>query len=170
MKITLGLLSCCLIAFAGSLARPAQSHETKSAKPEDLTCEISIPSEVKVVDGWVKADLVVKNVSDKPVRISTLVSGSRHVGKGSYRETFSPDWWKSDRPRSEEFFEKIAVLYPHDTFTFPIAIHYEYHVEFFRGVPLTIEAGYSTGKEFAGQYGVWQGDIHAKPVTVTVIE
>ena len=43
-------------------------------------------------------------------------------------------------------------------------------VEFFRGLPLTISSGYSTGKEFAKQYNTWEGSIEAKPVSVTIVE
>lgn len=147
-----------------------RSTADEVANAQDLTCEIAVPPEVHIIDGWIDASLIVRNVSAKPIRICTLVSGRRGVGKGSYTEIFSPDWWKSDRPRPANFAESLVTLYPDETFIFPIKIHYEYSVEFFRGLPLTISSGYRTGKEFAKQYDTWEGSIEAKPVSVTVVE
>jgi len=68
------------------------------------------------------------------------------------------------------FVEKIVTLNPKDTFTFEIKINYADNVEFWRGHPLTISSGYSTGEEFAKKYDTWSGAIEAKTVTVNVVE
>ena len=68
------------------------------------------------------------------------------------------------------FVENIVTLNPKDTFTFQIKINYADGVKFWRGQPLTISSGYSTGEKFAKKYGTWSGAIKAKPVTVNVIE
>jgi hypothetical protein len=148
----------------------AKSNANQTGETEKLICEISVLPKVNVVAGWIDASLIIKNVSEEPVRISSLYSGARHIWKGNYQESFSPDWWKTNRPKPERFAEKIVTLSPNETFTIPFKIHYEYNAEFFRGRPLTISSRYSISPTFAEQYGTWAGSIDAKPVTVNVIE
>ena len=169
MKALSRTLFCCLLLLL-FVSHNSQSQEPERAKAQDLISEISIPSQVHVVDGRIEGQLILKNVTDRPLRICTLVSGSRHIWSGNYSQTFSPDWWNSNRPKPEKFFAGIVVLYPNDTFTLPIKIPYEYNAEFFRGLPLTVSAGYSVGKDFAKQYDTWEGSTNAEPVTVTVLE
>lgn len=146
---------------------------SKSKQVEDiekLTCEISIPTKVRVLKGWINAKLIIKNVSNEPIKVCALYSGAPQIWRGHYEETFRPDFWRSDRPRPTKFVEKIMSLAPDEEFIIPLRINYENHLEFFRGHPLTITAGYSIGNEFAEQYRTWTGRIQAKPVTIDVIE
>lgn len=161
---------CLLVLLGNSTSLPAavKLKVREAGGVQELACEVSTPSEVRVVDGWIEASLVIRNVSEKPIRICTLSSGSRHIWKGNYKQVFNPGWWKSNRPKPESFADQIVTLNPDDTFTFPIKIHYD--AEFFRGQPLTISSGYSTDEGFAKQYDTWSGSIEAKPVTVRVVD
>jgi len=158
------------VKFTASAIAPSNLYGGKAEGAQELACEISIPSEVYVNDGWIEGNFVVRNVSEHPVRICTFCSSSRSVWKGNYQEIFHPDWWKSDPPSPEMFVENILTLNPNDTFTFPFKVNYAYSAKFWRGRPLTISSGYSTGKEFAKKYDTWSGKIEAKPVTVNVVE
>ncbi|HKC86097.1 MAG TPA: hypothetical protein VKG02_09000 [Blastocatellia bacterium] len=170
MKMLFVISIWCFCLFTASAVAPVGRYDAKAENGQELACEISVPSEAHVNNGWIDASLIVRNVSGNPVRICTLCSGSRHVWKGNYKETFRPDWWKSDSPSPEMFVEKIVTLNPKDTFTFEIKINYADNVEFWRGHPLTISSGYSTGEEFAKKYDTWSGAIEAKTVTVNVVE
>ncbi|HMO79992.1 MAG TPA: hypothetical protein PKD24_04305 [Pyrinomonadaceae bacterium] len=159
-----------LITYSPMFVTSAKSNANQTSETEKLICEISLPSKVNVVGGWINGSLIIKNVSEESIRISALYSGSRHVWKGNYKENFSPDWWKTNMPEPEKFAEKIVTLSSNETFTIPFKIHYEYNAEFFRGQPLTISSGYRISQKFAEQYDTWTGSIEAKPVTVDAIE
>ena len=158
-----------VLLFLLACAGRAQAPPTEMAVKPELTCEISIPVQAPLVNGCVNGGLVIKNVSEQAIKICILVAGFRTVGKGSYSEVLCPDCWKSDSPRAEDFTKSMIVLNPKDTFTIPISIDYYSRIEYFGGRPLTISSGYSIRKQFAEEYGTWEGSIRAKPVTVTVL-
>ena len=161
----LGLLSWSAVSVTS-----VEPNDSRTDEPQKLVCEISVAPEVKVIDGGIDAKLIIKNVSAEHVRISGLYSSSRHIWKGNYQENFSPDWWRSNKPKPEKFIEKILTLSPNQTLTIPFRIEYEHSAEFFRGQRLTISSRYSISKQFAELYGTWAGSIEAKPVTIDVVE
>ena len=160
-----------LLFHAGHIS-PSVTSSYSQKKPADrdqeLSCELSLPAEVRSVDGYFDASLVITNISDHRVRICTLTQGWRFVGKTDYREILRPDAWKSDRPRPEEFPKHIVTIEPGKSISIPLKI--TYYDEFLRGHPLTISVGYESQLEFARRYGTWSGSINSKPVTVKVIE
>src|SRR6266849_4859649 len=95
------LLLSSLLFHAGHASSSAQNKPDERDK--ELSCEFSLPSEVRAVDGYIDASLVITNISDHLVRICTLIGGWRSVGRTDYTEVLCPDFWKSDGPRPEEF-------------------------------------------------------------------
>jgi hypothetical protein len=158
----LTLVSCfCLVALS------AHSPAGQDQKAQDLACEISVSSDVRAVNKFFDARMIVRNISQKPIRVSTLSPGSRHVWEGNYQLIHNPDMWATNRPKPEIFAAKILTLYPGDTFSYPIEIGYE--EKFFLERSLTISAGYTIPEDFALQYNTWSGYVKAEPVTVNVI-
>ena len=165
------LLFSSLLFHAGHIS-PSVTSSYAQKKPADtdreLSGELSLPAEVRSVNGHFDASLVITNISDHLVRICTLTQGWRSVGKTDYREILRPDFWKSDRPRPEEFPKHIVTIEPGKSISIPLKI--TYYDEFLRGHPLTISVGYESQPEFGKRYGTWSGSINSKPVTVKVIE
>ena len=156
-------------AFTASLSVTSSSVQKKSTeKDEELSCELSLPSEARSVDGYLSVNFVITNISDHLVRLSDLTQGWRSVGRTDYEEVLRPDVWKSDRPRPEEFLRHIITIEPGKSASLPLKI--KYYDEFQWGVPLTISVGYETQPAFANRYGTWSGSIQSKPVTVNVVE
>lgn len=169
MILIMLMLAVVLAGTTSSAFRPTHPQaDTSKEKAAELSCKVSIPSEVHVVDGYIDANLVIKNTSEHPVKICTLTQGWRSIWKSNYDEVFRPDRWKSDSPRPDEFLKHIVSIEPEKNISLPFKVMY--NAEFITGHPLTITAGYETGEEFARRYGIWFGSIRAKPVTVTVIE
>jgi len=160
------LLLSSLLFHAGHASSSAQNKPDERDK--ELSCEFSLPSEVRAVDGYIDASLVITNISDHLVRICTLIGGWRSVGRTDYTEVLCPDFWKSDGPRPEEFPKHIVTIESGKSISIPFKIIY--YDEILRGHPLTISVRYETGPAFAKRYGTWSGSIHSKPVTVNVIE
>src|SRR2546421_9011976 len=102
-------LTSVLVVVLAASAGQAQSSKAEVAVKQELTCEILIPTEAPLVDGYVNGGLLIKNVSEQAIKICILVAGFRGVGKGSYSEVFCPDCWKSDSPRPEDFAKSIVV-------------------------------------------------------------
>ena len=79
-------------------------------KDKELSCELSLPSEVWLVGGYFEASLVITNIHDHSVRICTLTQGWRSIGTTEYEEVRRPDFWKSDRPTQGEFPKHIVTI------------------------------------------------------------
>jgi hypothetical protein len=163
------LLWSFLLFHAGLASSPSSLAQDKpTERDRELSCELSLPTEVRAVDGYIDASLAITNISDQLVRICTLTQGWRSVGKTDYTEVLRPDVWKSDRPRAEEFPKHIVAIEPGKRISIPLKIRY--YDEILRGHPLTISVGYETEPTFAKRYGTWSGSIRSKPVMVNVIE
>ena len=165
------LLLSSLMFHGEHVSTPIVSSSAGLKPPDndkELSCYVSLPSEIRSVEGYFDANLVITNTSDHLVRICTLTQGWRSVRKAHYVEIVRPDLWKSDRPGPEEFPKKIVNIAPGKSVSIPLKIRY--CDQFVRGKPLTISAGYETGAAFARMYGTWSGSIRSKPVTVTVTE
>jgi hypothetical protein len=163
------LLSLLLHAGHASPLVTSSSAQNKSTERDrELVCELSLPSEVRSVDGYFNTNLVITNISDHLIRICTLTQGWRFVGRTDYTEVLRPDFWKSDRPKPEEFPDHVVAIEPGKSISIPLKIRY--YDEIVRGHPLTISVGYETESEFAKRYGTWSGSIRSKPVMVNVIE
>src|SRR5262245_40883095 len=53
------------------------------------------------------------NLGDQPARISTLCGQPGHRrGPGDWDYTFTPDWFKSDRPPDDAIAKRIVALAP----------------------------------------------------------
>jgi len=165
------LLLSSLLFHAGypsSQIASSSAQNKPTERDKELSCELSLPSEVRSVDGYIDVSLVITNISDHLVRICTLTQGWRSVGKTDYTEVLHPDFWKSDRPRPDEFPEHIVTIESGKSISIPLKIRY--YDEIVRGHPLTISVGYEAESAFAKRFGTWSGSIHSKPVTVNVIE
>ena len=172
MKSVLPFLLLSLLLFQGghrslavtsSSARPSQTEKNK-----ELSCELSLRSEVHAVDGYFDANLLMTNISDHLVRICTLTQEWRTVGRTDYRVVLRPDFWKSDSPRPQEFPRHIVSIEPGQSISLPLK--FRYYDELQRLRPLTISVGYETLPAFANRYGTWAGSVQSKPVTVNVVE
>ena len=143
MKLLVSLLVLAAFIAPAIPAEPAASPE--------LTCEISISPKLDANNGF-PASLIIKNVSQKPVRICTMCQGWRSEGAegiGTYEISFTPESWKSDSPSLEELSKHIVTLAPGETVSLPFTL---------RGAPyIKITAGYGVSKAFAEKLGIWHG-------------
>ncbi len=110
--------------------------------------------------------LVLKNIGREPIRLCTFCG--RYGGiwtEGKYKvlqEGLDPEFWKSDRPRDEEFDKHIAVVPPGETVALPIS----FGVVAAGQIKVSVE--YTVGKGFAQRHNVWFGAAKAPPITVDV--
>jgi hypothetical protein len=149
------------LALVATLAGAADCPEPPGA---ELTARIIVKSKLPLETNELKWELVLTNRSKKPVRVCTLCGGMAGGGKEDYKQTFAPDWWKSDRPRDSEFDKHIVTLKPGQSVSLPSGWGG------FRGEKYTIKASYRVGKAFAGRHKVWAGEVKAGPVVIRTLK
>jgi RNA polymerase sigma factor (sigma-70 family) len=165
LLLLLGTVGLPFALPAGGDDQPAREAE-KPKEAGGLTGRIVVLSKLPLEGGELKAELVLTNAGPVPVTICTL-SGGYRSGDGDrtwFDDTFCPDFWKSDRPRAEEFAKHLVTLNPGQRHSFPILV---------RGVrgaegQFKLTASYETGEAFAKQYGTWTGHVKAGPIVIPV--
>jgi RNA polymerase sigma factor (sigma-70 family) len=152
-------------------AAPADDAKKEEPPPAEkkgagLSARLVAPKEISADDPELKAELVLTNDGDAPVRVCTLCGGSRSGWKGHFEEVFSPDWWKSDRSTLERSAREVVTLKPGKSISFPIVLkrgHYKDSETF------TIAASYAVEeKAFIEKLELWAGKAEAEPVAVKV--
>jgi hypothetical protein len=81
--------------------------------------------------------------------------------------SFSPDWWKSDRPSPEMSAKAVVALAPGKSVSLPFAIN-RVHYKTKESFALTGSYGVAE-KEFAEKHRLGLGRVEAPPVEVKVI-
>jgi len=171
MKILLAVSVLCFFLFILiNLSATSVFAQKLEAIPvndnSELTFEIAVPLPARVIEGyWIEAHVILKNVSQKPVKICTLWSRAGHVWMDNYRVNFYPDDKWIDYP-PKNFAEKFIALAPDESFTFQTKIHYV--PEQVRNQHLTVSSDFYISKKFAKHYSTWSGLIKAKTVTINI--
>lgn len=135
----------------------------KQPKP-GLSARIEVKTKLPIAGQSVKAELVLTNETDQPLRLCTLVNGPRSGDADGtfYKTTLMPDVWKSDSPSPEMSAKNIVTILPGKSVAIPFSTGIIRNPK----SPLTIHAGYAVGDQFAKQHNTWSGEVQAKPVTV----
>jgi hypothetical protein len=133
-----------------------------------LSAKIVVKSKVPLETDELKAELVLSNDGDKPLRVCTLCppNGTRGAGSKGFMVTryFRPELWGSGKPTAEEFAKHVVTLKPGDRVALPFE---ERKVRGIQG-KFKIMASYSIGAEFAKEHNIWAGRVAAEPVDVAV--
>lgn len=152
-----------LVAFSLSLFA-SQAKAAAPAPKKVLAAKINVKSKLPLATNELKWELVLTNEGDELVRVCTLCGGWGGGGTGSVGHTFAPDFWKSDRPRDEDFDKHIVTLKPGESVSLPSSLGG------FRGEQYTLSASYEVGREFAARHKIWQGKAEAKPVVISAVK
>jgi HEAT repeat protein len=125
-----------------------------------LSANIVAPAEMQIINGRVKAQLVLTNNNSNPIRLTTLCQGWRSMGEDFFEEIFRPDIWKSDRPTDKKIKENITAVQPDESVFLPMNFRYT------GWDTITLKAGYEIGEEFAREHGTWRGIVSAEPIVL----
>jgi hypothetical protein len=145
------------------LALQARADDVEPPR-KGLTAQIVVKSKLPLETSELEWELVLTNEGKSPVRICTLCNGCGGGWKGSYDQTFDPDFWKSGRPRDEEFGKHVVTLKAEESVSLRQLLGGD------RGEKYTITAAYQVGKKFAARHKVWEGKVEAKPVVIRAIK
>jgi hypothetical protein len=153
-----------LVALALALLAPQARADDVEPPRKGLAARIVVKSKLPLETNELKWELVLTNEGKTPVRVCTLCGGSGGGSKGRYEQSFAPDFWKSDRPRDEEFDKHVVTLKAGQSVSLPGSLGG------YRGEKYTVTASYQVGKEFAARHKVWQGKAEAKPVVIRAVK
>jgi hypothetical protein len=153
-----------LVALALALVASQARADDPEPPRKGLTARIVVKSKLPLETNELKWELVLTNEGKTPIRVCTLCNGAGGGGKGTYDESFAPDFWKSDRPRDEEFGKHIVTLKAGQSVSLPASLGG------YRGEKYTISASYQVRKTFAARHKVWEGKVEAKPVVIRALK
>lgn len=139
--------------------------QNQDSDKAELICFIEVPDEVTVVQGRVELHFVMRNVTNREVRITTLIGGGGHLWPGHYEATFS-NFWITNRPKPKQIRKGIKSIDPGESVRLPLPIMWNTAYLDEHG-SLTVMASYTVGKEFGEAYDVWYGYLKAQPVLIT---
>jgi hypothetical protein len=147
-------------------ALSAAMQDATDPNKAELTCKIEIADDVSIVDGRIPVTLVITNVSDYNIMLSTMCGGGSGRWTGNFEINMKPDFWVSDQPRPDQIQAKIILMQPHDSFRMPMDVPWDLEWLDDDG-SLTVGASYSVGKKYGELYRVWHGYIKAEPVKIS---
>src|SRR5262245_43142310 len=107
--ITRAALLLLLAACTAPFARAADDDDPEPGR-KGLVARIVVKSKLPLEADRLEWELVLTNQGGKPVRVCTLCGGGGGSWEGHVEKHFTPDHWKSDRPRDEEFGKHIVTL------------------------------------------------------------
>lgn len=170
----LGTVTVAYVLATGGRAAGEEGAEKPGARADEkpkkevngLSAKIVVTSKPLVRSEEIRAELVLTNEGEKPLRLCTLCGGLRSVWAGNYQETFQPDFFKTP-PRPGESASHVVTLQPGKSVSLSFSPG---------GDPndvdekLKIAAAYEVGEEFAKKFDTWVGRVEAEPVVIAVKE
>jgi hypothetical protein len=111
-----------LVALALALVVSQARADDPEPPRKGLTAKIVVKSKLPLETNELKWELVLTNEGKTPVRVCTLCGGAGGAWKGHYEQSFAPDFWKSDRPRDEEFANHIVTLKAGESVSLPASL------------------------------------------------
>jgi hypothetical protein len=169
--VLLAVLGTVAVTYVLATGGRAAADEKPKKDVNGLSAKIVVTSKQPVQIEEIKAELVLTNEGEKPLRLCTLCGEWRSVGAGDYKETFKPDFFKSCPPRADESASHVVTLQPGKSVSLSIS-----PINTYGGNPhevdgkLKIAAGYEVGEEFAKKFDTWVGRVEAEPVVISVKE
>jgi RNA polymerase sigma factor (sigma-70 family) len=163
---TCGVLAEVLPGGRGEGGKAAAAAEAPPEAVKGLSARLVVRSKLPLRGEELRAELVLTNQGDQPLRLSTLCSRLADGGPGWGGVTFRPDFWRADPPTPEQSARRMVALRPGDSVTFAI------EVGRVRGAEgkFTLRAAYEVGDEFARRHDAWAGRVEARPVVIPLDE